>query len=171
MEEIFYYDELEFNKLYVDVNFYIKMDDKNNEIYVDKIIYEYGYKNNRDKKEYKINLKLKLGVLYYILKIYYDTINKYKIPINNQISCNLVLFGYDYIEYFLKICENQESVFFKENDKRIGIFKHQLNKICDILNYHIYKGMNDLDIHKNDDYNDNEYNKLITNLKKYQDLK
>ena len=173
MKEIFYYDELKFDNLYIDVDFIIKLDDNNKEIIIDNITYEYEYKYDRNKKykkQYNLNLKLNLGALYYILDIYYNTIDKYKIPINKYISSNLILFGYDYIDYFLNICENQEKEFFKAKNKRINIFKHQLTKICDILNYHIYKIMNDLNIYKNEYFDDNEYNECMNNLKKYKNL-
>lgn len=172
MKEIFYYDELEFDNLYIDVDFIIKLNDNNKEIIINNIIYEYEYKYDRNKKykkQYNLNLNLNLGALYYIIDLYYNIIDKYKISINKYISSNLVLFGYDYINYFLNICENQEKEFFKVN-RRINIFKHQLNKICDILNYHIYKGMNDLNIYKNEYFDDNAYNEWMINLKKYQDL-
>jgi len=165
MKEIFYYDELKLDNLYIDVDFIIKMDDNNKTLFIEKINYEY----NKNKKQYNLNLKLNLGALYYILDIYYNTIDKYKIPINRFLSTNLVLFGYDYIEYFLNICENQEKEFFKVN-RRINKFKHQLNKICDILNYHIYKGINELKIYENNKFDNNKYNEWMINLKKYQDL-
>lgn len=173
MKEIFYYDELKFDDLNIDVDFIIKLDDNNKEIIIDNITYEYEYKyerNKKYKKQYNLNLKLNLGALYYIIDLYYNIINKYKIPINRFLSTNLVLFGYDYINYFLNICENQEKEFFKAKNKRINIFKHQLNKICDILNYHIYKGMNELKIYENNKFDNNKYNEWMINLKKYQDL-
>lgn len=166
MKEIYYYDELEFDDLNIDVDFIIKMDDDNKTLFIEKINYDY----NKNKKSYDLNLILNLGALYYIIDLYYNIINKYKIPINRFLSTNLVLFGYDYINYFLYICENQEKEFFKAKNKRINIFKHQLNKICDILNYHIYKGMNILKIYKNNKFDDNKYNEWMINLKKYQDL-
>lgn len=44
MKEIFYYDELEFDNLYIDVDFIIKLNDNNKEIIIDNITYEYEYK-------------------------------------------------------------------------------------------------------------------------------
>lgn len=166
IDNIIYYDELEFNNKYIYIYFKIKLNEDNKDIFIDKIDFEYKDENNKSINiSYNINFTLKLGIVYHIMKVYYDIINYYKYPLSNNLSINMVLFGYDYIEDFLMICKIKEKEFF--NNKRISIFKHQLNRICDILNYHIFKGLDELNIYNNNDYNKTQYNNLINKLNKY----
>lgn len=166
MEEeniIYYYDEIYLNTCDVVILAPIKLNKKEENIFIEYVDYELRNKKGKVKNNYKyeINLNIHLGKLYETINLYYLLSDRQTLTIGRWIIKDFIFFNNDLLnDFILKINEDENC-----SEKVLNIINKVLSDLNEVILYHIHNGMNKYNI-RNYYIDEKRYNYLFNKLNK-----